>query len=265
MAKRNRASTKKKTESLLKRGRGQGRGIDYKPFLYIQDVPSKGLATRDLGWHTGRPHHLMSLIEWMFFFILEWSTVVVDIREQFPLDLDTTLAIADSLGIPHPTYRSTREPKVITSDVVVTVKISIGKEDQVRTVKPAKHLSDIRTAEKLEIERVYWSHTDTNWAIVTDLDIDLILSKNVQLIHPFRNLHLLKPLTSDLVKNVEEIVVTRLHTENLTLEDITTSCDSRLGLKQGSSIAAVYHLIASRRILVDMGVPIVPDRRLVLK
>jgi TnsA endonuclease N terminal/TnsA endonuclease C terminal len=265
MAKRNRASTRKKTERLLKKGRGQGRGIDYKPFLNIQDVPSQGLATRDRGWHTGRVHHFMSLLEWKFFFLLEWSTVVLDIREQFPLDLETTLAIAHGLGIPHPADRKTREPSPVTSDIVVTVKLSIGMEDQVWTVKPAKKLSDIRTAEKLEIERVYWSYSNTEWAIVTDLDIDPILSRNVQLIHPFRNLHLLKTLTAALIKNVEEVVVPRLHAEDLPLVDITTSCDSKLGLKQGSSVAVVYHLIATRRLLIDMGVLIVPDKRLVLK
>ena len=265
MAKRNRKSTRKKTEKLLKEGRGQGRGIDYKPFLYIQDVPSQGLVTRDLGWHTGRVHHFMSLVEWRLFFMLEWSTIVTDIREQFPLDLETTLAIADNLGIPHPTDRRAKEPKVITSDVVVTVKLSTGKEDQVRTVKLAKHLSDIRTVEKLEIERVYWSHTSTGWAIVTDLDIDPVLSKNVQLIHPFRNLSLLKPLTTALVADIEDVVVPRLQTEDIPLVKVTTSCDDRLGLKQGSSIAAVYHLIATRRLPVDMGVPIDADRRLVLK
>jgi hypothetical protein len=207
----------------------------------------------------------MSLIEWSFFFILEWSTFVVDIREQFPLDLETTLAIADSLGIPHPIDTKTREPKVITSDFVVTIKMSVGMEDQVWAVKPAKKLSDIRTVEKLEIERVCWSHSNTTWAIVTDLDIDPILSKNVQLIHHFRDPTHIKPLTAATVNCVEEIVVPRLHAEDLPLVDVTTSCDSRLGLKQGSSIVAIYHLIATRRLPVDMSVPIVPDRRLMLK
>jgi hypothetical protein len=207
----------------------------------------------------------MSLIEWMFFFVLEWSTVVVDIREQFPLDLETTLAIAHSLGIPHPTDTKTKDLKVITSDIVITVKMSIGTEDQVRTAKPAKDLSDPRTVEKLEIERVYWSHSNTNWAIVTNLDIDPILSKNVQLIHPCRSLRLLQPLTTGLVRNIEEIVVPQLHAKDLPLVKITDSCDSRLALKPGSSVAAVYHLIATRRLLVDMSVLIVPDRKLVLK
>ena len=207
----------------------------------------------------------MSLIEWKFFFILEWSTVVADIREQFPLDLETTLAIAHSLGIPHPTDIKTREPKVVTSDVVVTVKMSVGMEDQAWAVKPAQKLSDIRTVEKLEIERVCWWHSNTKWGIVTDLDIDPILSKNVQLIHHFRDPTILKPLTAATVNRVEEIVVPRLHTEDLPLVEVTTSCDSQLGLKQGSSIAAVYHLIATRRLLVDMNVLIVPDRRLILR
>jgi len=50
-------------EHYLKEGRGQGRGKDYKPWLQIQDLPSRGLTTRIKGWKTGRKHHLFSKLE----------------------------------------------------------------------------------------------------------------------------------------------------------------------------------------------------------
>jgi hypothetical protein len=94
MAKRKRNTTARSRQQRRREGRGLGRGKDYKPELRIQDVASIGLATRILGWKTGRIHHLMSKMECLFFYIVDWPPSVMDIREQFPLDPDETLAIA---------------------------------------------------------------------------------------------------------------------------------------------------------------------------
>jgi hypothetical protein len=69
-----------------KEGRGQGTGGNYKPWLTIQDVPSRGRAARPTGWKTGRVHHFLSDIETAVFYLLDWEDHVLDIREQFPLD-----------------------------------------------------------------------------------------------------------------------------------------------------------------------------------
>jgi TnsA endonuclease N terminal len=152
MAKRNRSITAKTKAKRKKEGRGQGHGASYKPELRIQDVSSIGLATRDRGWKTNRIHHLLSKLEWMFFYILEWSPVVSDIREQYPLDLDETLAIAKSLGIAHPTDPRTREPVVMTTDFVITIKSRVNTVLHARTIKYTNKLSSRRALEKLEIE-----------------------------------------------------------------------------------------------------------------
>src|SRR2546421_516401 len=60
MAKRNRSSNQRVIDQRLKEGRGKGRGKEYQPFLFIQDVASLGLATRAKGWVTGRIHHFLS-------------------------------------------------------------------------------------------------------------------------------------------------------------------------------------------------------------
>jgi TnsA endonuclease N terminal len=135
--------------------RGVGRGKDYVPYLRIQDVPSTGLATRVRGWKTGRVHHLLSKLEKMFFFTLEWSRFVVDIREQYPLDIGRTLAIAKDLGVRHPCLPGTNKPIVMTTDFVITSRRGLQIIDRARSVKPSSQLSSIRTLEKLEIERIY--------------------------------------------------------------------------------------------------------------
>ena len=101
--KRKRENTSDTVERRIKEGRGTGRGVDYKPWLLVQDVPSQGLASRVKGVKTGRVHHLLSQLEHRCFLILDWSGRVTDIREQYPLlPLEETVASAESLGIKHP-------------------------------------------------------------------------------------------------------------------------------------------------------------------
>ena len=261
MAKRKRgtpySSKRRETER-----RGIGRGQDYTPWLLIQDVPSIGLATRDKGWKTQRVHHLMSKLEWMYFYILEWSLVVIDIREQFPLDLEETVAIAKSLGIPHITNRNTQKPEVMTTDFCITLRESLVEEDQIRTVKYTEDLSNPRTIEKLEIERVYYSNRRISWGIVTELDVDPIIAKNVAWVHPCHDLNLLNPLTKELVQTIKSYLEPCLYAEKLPLRYFTDACDSHIGLDKGTSLLAVRHLIATRQFQVDMTVPISPSKRL---
>lgn len=262
MAKRNRGSSPKVNKRREKEGRGTGRGANYKPWLLIQDVPSIGLATRIKGWKTQRVHHFMSKLEWMFFYILEWSSTVIDIREQFPLDLEETIAIAKSLGIPHPTNRKTKELEVMTTDFCITIKESLNEEEQIRTVKYANQLSNPRTIEKLEIERVYYSNRSMSWGLVTELDINPIIAKNVEWIHPCRDLNLLNPLTPELVQTIKSYIEPCLHAEKLPLRYFTDACDSHLDLDKGTSLLAIRHLVATRQFQVDMTIPISPSKSL---
>ncbi|HEU0178700.1 MAG TPA: TnsA endonuclease N-terminal domain-containing protein [Blastocatellia bacterium] len=261
MAKRDRRSDRKVIDRRLKEGRGQGRGAEYKPYLRVQDVPSQGLATRVGGWKTGREHHFMSCLECDYFYLLEWSSVVVDIREQYPLDLDETLAIASDLGIRHPTDPRTRESVVMTSDFVNTVRQSIGAIEHARTLKYTKDLGSSRVMEKLEIERVYWASRGVDWGVVTEREIDPALARNIKWLHPYRASAALAPLTDAAIRNVEAVLTPRVLEENLPLRDLTDECDRRFIFPPGASLAVVRHLIACGRWQVNMTSPIqVPQR-----
>src|SRR5689334_20740718 len=119
MPRRNRQMTPEKISKWIAEGRGTGRGKNYKPWLTIHDVASRGARTRDKGLKTGRLHHLLSFLELYYFLILEWCPSVVDIREQYPLlPLEETLYIAKELGIKHPAPYG--QPIVLTIDFMVT-------------------------------------------------------------------------------------------------------------------------------------------------
>ncbi|MCP9496586.1 MAG: TnsA endonuclease N-terminal domain-containing protein [Pyrinomonadaceae bacterium MAG19_C2-C3] len=261
MAKRERQSDRKVINKRLKQGRGQGRGADYLPYLRVQDVPSQGLVTRVGGWKTGREHHFLSCLECDYFYLLEWSPLVVDIREQYPLDLDETLAIGADLGIRHPTDPRTREPVVMTTDFVNTVRRNIGTIEHARTLKYATDLARPRVMEKFEIERVYWSSRDIDWGIVTEREIDPVLATNIRWLHPYRDAVALAPLTAAAIGKVEATLTPRVVTENLPLRDLTDDCDRQFNLPPGTSLAVARHLLASGRWQVNMRSPIqVPQR-----
>lgn len=265
MAKRNRSSNRRVIDRRLKEGRGKGRGKKYQPFLFIQDVASLGLATRAKGWVTGRIHHFLSKLEWLFFLTLEWMLDLVDIREQYPLDLDETLAIARRLSIAHPVDPRTREPIVMTTDFLVTTRTPTGIIELARTVKYKKDLASARVMEKFEIERVYWQSRGVDWKIITEKDIDLTLAANVRWLHRYRWLHAITPITEETIQRIEAVLRPQLTEENeLPLRDLTNTCDENLGLQSGTSLVVVRYLLANRIWQVNMSKLIQPCTKMVL-
>jgi hypothetical protein len=265
MAKRNRASTQAVIDRRIEEGRGQGHGSNYKPWLLIQDVPSRGLATRIKGWKTTRVHHFLSNFELNYFYVLEWSPVVCDIREQYPLlPLEETIAIAQQCGVPHPKDPKTQEPVVMTTDFLIAVRQQVGVINQARTIKPAKDLQSERTLEKLEIEHRYWQCRDIDWGIVTEHEIPIPLAKNVEWLHPFQLTEDLSPLKKAEINRIATALNPRMIQDSKSLADIAAECDERLGLHPGTSLSVSRHLIANRQWLVDMNRPIQPSQQLVL-
>lgn len=131
-------------------GRGTGGCADYKPWIKVREVNSLGTATSVIDYKTGRNVELLSQGEVYWWYYLRWQDDVEDIQEQFPLDLATTVAIADSLGYAHPKDNSHE----MTTDLLVT-KINGKREAYSVKVNP-KALDNPRTLEKLMIEKMYW-------------------------------------------------------------------------------------------------------------
>ncbi|MGR6005529.1 TnsA endonuclease N-terminal domain-containing protein [Bacillus paranthracis] len=186
MSKRKRSPS---IEKNLKDGRGQGLGVDYKPWVTIQDVPSLGRATRLKGVKIPRRFEFLSDLERNYFYLLECSDLVVDIREQYPLlPIEETIVIADELGIKHPANPKTGEPIVMTTDFLVTISKNQQHQHLARTLKYKDELMNKRVLEKFEIERVYWERQDINWGIVTELEIPKEMAHNIAFVHGYADL-----------------------------------------------------------------------------
>lgn len=258
--KRNNKNTNKKRE---KEGRGSGHLADYKPWIMIQDVASKGTCTRIKGLKTGRAHHLLSTLELNCFYCLDWCEQVYDIREQYPLDLDETLAIADELRIRHPKVPVTQENVVITTDFLVTLHNPLSFKEIAISVKYAKDLQDARIIEKLEIERHYWHRRGIDWLIVTEKQINFVLVKNIKWIHHFSILkECLPQLTSQQVASTANYIFELICQNKPPLRKVAADSDNYFSYSVGTTLTIVRHLIGSRQLIVDMSFPIQPAKPL---
>ncbi|MDZ8070949.1 MAG: TnsA endonuclease C-terminal domain-containing protein [Nostoc sp. DedQUE08] len=253
-SKRNRKDVNKR----LDEGCGQDRGLDYKPAIWIMDFPSQGFSVQGLGWKTQREYHLFSMSEFHYFYALEWSPIVIDIREQFPLELEETLDIAKQCGYKHPVNPKTGEPNVMTTDFVVTIPgtTGIGIMDQARTVKLSRELQNSRVLEKFEIERRYWESRKISWGIVTEQDIPEVLAKNIGFLHNYFFIQNLSPLSELNIRQITAVLAKGVIQGDVSLSDLAAQCDERLALEPGSSLAVARHLIANRKWLIDMNQPL---------
>lgn len=243
----------KKYQRYLKEGRGQGEGSEYKPWFNIEDFSSKGFSTKAPGWKTNRSHEFVSKHELRYYYLLEWSDIVTDVWEQFPLhDIDAARKIADDIGVKYPMDKESNTPYVLTTDFMITVSQNGQQRFVARTVKPYLELEKIGVLEKFEIERRYWRDKGIDWAIVTDKEISTIMASNIEWVHPCYHrlpndemdligLHSVATRLKDRLNNCQHRVVT-----------ITDFVDDEMHLDPGTALNVFRHLIARKEILLDM-------------
>lgn len=269
MAKRNRGSTQKKIEEWIKEGRGQALGYEYKPWLKIQDVASDGRVTRLKGITTSRQHEFLSDMETNYFYILEYSSSVVDIREQFPLlPIEETQLLAKEIGIKHPIDPSTNEPNVMTTDFLVTVKKDNKLIDVARTIKSSADLMNKRNIEKFEIERKYWEKQGINWGIVTEKEINEIVAENIKYIHSYNDIHDIDSLIDMSEYELEELIIEytrRVIDSTESIRKISGIFDDYFLLDKGTGISIFRHLVMKKRLKIDMMQPININKHIEIK
>jgi hypothetical protein len=260
---RKKVITASKIKQLKKQGRGQGKGYQYKPWLTIRDVPSTGFCHRILGWKTGRTHHLLSNLELSFFYQLEWSPFVADIREKFPLlEIEQTLDIASKLGISHPRAGKKREAIVLTTDFLVNFESKDNSKVVAYSVMPSTKLDSRKTLERTLIEKMYWKHRGVKFIVVTEMDINKTLSDNVGWIHSAKELTFSPGVSFSMISEIEPILAEHLSSSRKPFSKLCTDIDKKFGLVPGACLWIVQYLIANRYWLVDMNSVINSSKKL---
>lgn len=247
-------------EKLIKEGRGQGHGSDYKPWINIQDVPSLGRVSRIKGIKTNRQHEFLSDLERNFFYLLEYSNNVVDIREQFPLlPLEETQYIATSLGVQHPRIKENNQDIVMTTDFLITLRRPDGSTyDVARTIKPKDDLINRRVIEKFEIERVYWKNQEIDWAIVTDNEIDKTIAHNIMFFHSYYDISCIDSLQNFDSDHLLELIfeyIKRIIDGKKSIRYYSSKFDKDMCLESGTGLSIFKHLLATKKIRIDLSIP----------
>ncbi|UUZ93359.1 TnsA endonuclease N-terminal domain-containing protein [Paenibacillus sp. P25] len=266
MAKRKYSFDEDTLKKRLNEGRGSGFGPTYKPWILVHEVPSKGKSNIKQGWKTGRDHHLLSTLETNYFYTVEWDDRVLDIREQYPLlPREETQEIASSLGILHPRDNKTKTDIVLTTDIVITERVGLSNSIATRTVKYEEDLQKQRTKEKLLIEKVYWRRRSVEWKIVTENSIKRPLVWNVEWL--YKNYSMqghFYGVEQAVLQKLELLLLELVHNLNTPLISITDETDRMLKLPCGTSMTMVKHLIAIKKIKVNMNKKINPSKPLSL-
>lgn len=256
MTSRSRIPSQKRDANRWKEGRGQGEKENYEPWITVHEVSSLGRRHRYLSDTVKRQHHLLSSHEYAFILLADYSLLVVDIREQFPLlPLEDTIAIATAMGIPHPQTGHPRLPVTMTTDFLLTLK---SGEYRAISIKDVGSLSDgNRTFEKMEIERQYWRAKGIQWHLITNQDMPEILVQNLRALHGYQSLNDRVRIDSSTVEAIRMFVVLQAKTEN-TLRGISEVCDNEFNLDQGDSLTVIKHLIRTHRLSINLEARIAP-------
>lgn len=253
MAKRKRIQD---IDKMIKEGRGIGTGSKYMPWLTIQDVPSLGRATRLRGIKTGRQHELLSDMERNYFYLLEYSEDVIDIREQYPLlPIEETIFIANELGIKHPKNPETGKNIVMTTDFLITIATKDGINEVARTIKSKDDLLDRRIIEKFEIERVFWKKRDIDWGIVTEEEINKIIAHNISFIQGYKDIKNIDSFSEMEVIEVKDLIyefLKRIVDDERSMRSICLEFDNDMNLQKGSGLSIFKYLVINKIIEIDI-------------
>lgn len=229
-------------------GRGGGRGEDYRPWLRVQDLSSRGRSSRMPGRITGRTHELMSDLERAVLLEFDAMDGVLDIREQFPLPRESTMRIAGQAGIRHPAVRGV--DIVMTTDFVVDFLDGRDRRSVAVAVKYASDLESKRTVEKLEVERRHWLGQGTRWVVVTELDLVADRTAVAMWKHGWHTFDHLGEAPDYWAARCEALLHALAAAGDDALLDVLRRLETNGGFATGDGMTVVRHLLATGELLL---------------
>jgi hypothetical protein len=195
--------------------RGTGELETYIPWYQLRrgDFASKGRASYVPSVLFDRHHEVLSALERTALRCLQLMHPL-DIREQFPLQLDEveaefadqypdaqgTAVIARKLGIRHPQFRE-GDLKILSTDFLVSRR---SEPCLAVHVKYTRDLEGVRATELRAIEAEYWLQRGVERCIFTEKDIDRTAKGNLILLQSYDRR---RPpvLSASLLRQVAEI------------------------------------------------------------
>jgi hypothetical protein len=247
MGRRRKIETFDDFKRALKGNYGVGEGADYTPWLRIQDANSRTGKTLVHGMKTNRSHHLMSALETEFFYIADFSDSVIDIREQFPLfPLNLSQKIAQTFDISHPIHPISKQPLILTTTFLLTTINNNQINYSAISVLPKTSVNNVKTLEKLDIERIWWNELGVPFKSFTGNKFTKCQSRNIAWVT--------SPMRSGVVKFTEdqvETAISLLHVSRYLKKEICEMFIHEIGIDHDEALSLLLTLIARKNVLVD--------------
>lgn len=248
-------------DSTLKRfiqeGRGVGDGKNYKPWLQVQDVKSRGRSTRIFSQKTQRVMHLLSDLQLHYYYLLEFDEAVIDIREHYLLlDLHEQNLPFDAKLQKKLFNAKTNVPHVFTTTFYVT-KVNAKGEPyyEARVIKSSSELDKPATIERLQIIYSYFNKKEIDFGIVTEKDINKQMALNIGWVmtafdlSDFPEIETIQHyLRADLFKLFK--------VQGMTFTRAFARLEKTYQLMDGSGLTFFKHLLATKQLSMNLNNPI---------
>lgn len=231
----------------IKRQLGMGEKEAYSSFIKPRDFSANSRVHRLMGHIIKRMYVLLSDLERSFFYYFDFSDLIKDIREQYPLlPLEKTLSIAAECQVKHP-QNEKRKDIVMTTDFVLTIQREDREELLAVSIKPSSKLNS-RAIEKMQIEKRFWNDQNVKWIILTERQINKIQNNNITFLRDFFNKEKIESDYSDPI--LKELKNQKINSE-LTLRDFIDSVSRSLRITEGDARRSFHHLVATKRVRFD--------------
>lgn len=158
----------------FKEKRGSGSGKNYIPWIKVGEFGSTGTSSLIVDWNSKRQVHLLSQTEMHVYYLIKWLEPL-DIKEQYPLDINITKSLATSLFIKHPHING--KDVVMTTDFLVELK---NKSIAISVKSDYTWINSRRTKEKMLIEKMYWQKQGVEFKVITNEDINVLMAENIR-------------------------------------------------------------------------------------
>jgi hypothetical protein len=172
----------------------------YKPWVGVRESKTHGRAHQIYSYLTGRTHQLLSDGEARLFFVLERQPDVIDILEQFPLNIARTMEIAVKRNIFHPSrFKDRKKYNNVLPAVTMTTDMLVIRQNKNKLIAEAFNfkysksldrektspISVARTKKKIALEQEYWQTEGINFVQATERRLNKTLIHNLIYLRTF--------------------------------------------------------------------------------
>jgi len=226
---------------------------EYVRWFHTRDMPGAGIKTRIVCEKAAADElHLMSEAEHAAFLEAWWRPDVVTIFDQYALDRKKTRRAAASINLDHPTYSCSREPAVLSTDLVLVTRSGNSYAREAWSVKSASPDGTARLTRSQAIERRTWLDEGASYKAVTAHGMHANRSKNLAWIFRAVNETVGRALSGEEIAARRAILRVIRERRPMSMLEACRTVDRMLALPAGSGATAFRQLAGEKLVRFDL-------------